>query len=348
MLEDKSPQRTALEHMGEFGLIQHLTQNFELNQDSSVYGIGDDAAILDFKDKKAVVSTDLLVEGVHFDLSYMPLKHLGYKSVIVNLSDIYAMNAMATQITISLAVSNRFPLEALEEFYAGVALACKMYNIDLIGGDTTSSTKGMLISITAIGVVEEKKIALRSGARPNDLLVVTGDIGGAYLGLQVLEREKEVYKVNPNSQPDLEPYSYIVERQLKPEARKDIVELLEKLEVNPTAMIDISDGLSSEILHLCQQSNVGCNLFEDKIPLDPTVISTSEEFKMDSTTIALSGGEDYELLFTIEQSDFPKIKANPNLTVIGHITDKAEGAHLITRGDTKIALTAQGWNSFTE
>ncbi|WP_298793036.1 thiamine-phosphate kinase [uncultured Allomuricauda sp.] len=348
MLEDKSPQRTALEHMGEFGLIQHLTQNFELNQDSSVYGIGDDAAILDFKDKKAVISTDLLVEGVHFDLSYMPLKHLGYKSVIVNLSDIYAMNAMATQITVSMAVSNRFPLEALEEFYAGVALACKMYNVDLVGGDTTSSTKGMLISITAIGVVEEKKIALRSGAKPNDLLVVTGDIGGAYLGLQVLEREKEVYKVNPNSQPDLEPYSYIVERQLKPEARKDIVELLEKLEVKPTAMIDISDGLSSEILHLCQQSEVGCNLFEDKIPLDPTVISTSEEFKMDSTTIALSGGEDYELLFTIEQSDFPKIKANPNLTVIGHITDKAEGAHLITRGDTKIALTAQGWNSFTE
>nr|WP_299171262.1 thiamine-phosphate kinase [uncultured Allomuricauda sp.] len=348
MLEDKSPQRTALEHMGEFGLIQHLTRNFELNQDSSVYGIGDDAAILDFKDKKAVVSTDLLVEGVHFDLSYMPLKHLGYKSVIVNLSDIYAMNAMATQITVSMAVSNRFPLEALEEFYAGVALACKMYNVDLVGGDTTSSTKGMLISITAIGVVEEKKIALRSGAKPNDLLVVTGDIGGAYLGLQVLEREKEVYKVNPNSQPDLEPYSYIVERQLKPEARKDIVELLEKLEVKPTAMIDISDGLSSEILHLCQQSGVGCNLFEDKIPLDPTVISTSEEFKMDSTTIALSGGEDYELLFTIEQSDFPKIKANPNLTVIGHITDIAEGAHLITRGDTKIALTAQGWNSFTE
>nr|WP_299486900.1 thiamine-phosphate kinase [uncultured Allomuricauda sp.] len=347
MLEDKSPQRTALEHMGEFGLIQHLTRNFELNQDSSVYGIGDDAAILDFKDKKTVVSTDLLVEGVHFDLSYMPLKHLGYKSVIVNLSDIYAMNAMATQITVSMAVSNRFPLEALEEFYAGVALACKMYNVDLVGGDTTSSTKGMLISITAIGVVEEKKIALRSGAKPNDLLVVTGDIGGAYLGLQVLEREKEVYKVNPNSQPDLEPYSYIVERQLKPEARKDIVELLEKLEVKPTAMIDISDGLSSEILHLCQQSGVGCNLFEDKIPLDPTVISTSEEFKMDSTTIALSGGEDYELLFTIEQSDFPKIKANPNLTVIGHITDKAEGAHLITRGDTKIALTAQGWNSFT-
>ncbi|WP_190810518.1 thiamine-phosphate kinase [Flagellimonas sp. S3867] len=346
MLEDKSPQRTALENMGEFALIKHLTQHFELKHESSVYGIGDDAAVLDFKGKKTVVSTDLLVEGVHFDLSYMPLKHLGYKSVVVNLSDVYAMNAQATQITVSIAVSNRFPLEALEEFYAGVAMGCKMYNVDLVGGDTTSSTKGMLISITALGIAEEKEIVYRNGANANDLLVVTGDLGGAYLGLQVLEREKEVFKVNPNSQPDLEPYSYIVERQLKPEARKDIVELLEKLEVKPTAMIDISDGLSSEILHLCEQSKVGCNLFEDKIPLDPTVISTAEEFKMDSTTIALSGGEDYELLFTIDQADFPKIKANPNLTVIGHITDQKEGAHLITRGETKIALTAQGWNSF--
>ncbi|WP_136468780.1 thiamine-phosphate kinase [Flagellimonas onchidii] len=348
MLEDKSPQRTSLENLGEFGLIKHLTQHFELKHESSVHGIGDDAAILDFGEKKTVVSTDLLVEGVHFDLSYMPLKHLGYKSVVVNLSDIYAMNAKATQITVSIAVSNRFPLEALEEFYAGMALACKMYNVDLVGGDTTSSTKGMLISVTAIGVAEKDEIVMRSGAKTNDLLVVTGDLGGAYLGLQVLEREKEVFKVNPNSQPDLEPYSYIVERQLKPEARKDIVELLEKLEVKPSAMIDISDGLSSEILHLCEQSSVGCNLFEDKIPLDPTVISTSEEFKMDSTTIALSGGEDYELLFTIDQADYPKIKANPNLTVIGHMVDKQEGAHLITRGDTKIGLTAQGWNSFSE
>lgn len=346
MLEDKSPQRTALENLGEFGLIKHLTQNFKLKHDSSIYGIGDDAAVLDFKQKQTVVSTDLLVEGVHFDLSYMPLKHLGYKAVMVNLSDIYAMNAHATQITVSIAVSNRFPLEALEEFYAGVALACETYKVDLIGGDTTSSTKGMLISVTALGFAEEKDIVYRNGAKPNDLLVVTGDLGGAYLGLQVLEREKEVFKVNPNSQPDLEPYSYILERQLKPEARRDIVELLEKLEVKPTAMIDISDGLSSEILHLCEQSQVGCNLFEDKIPLDPTVISTSEEFKMDSTTIALSGGEDYELLFTINQSDYPKIKANPNLTVIGHIIDKKEGAHLITRGETKVALTAQGWNSF--
>lgn len=348
MLENKNSQRTALEQMGEFGLIKHLTQHFELTQPSSLKGVGDDAAVLDFKDQKTIVSTDLLVEGVHFDLSYMPLKHLGYKAVMVNLSDIYAMNATATQITVSLAVSNRFPLEALEEFYAGVAQACKIYKVDLIGGDTTSSTKGMLISVTALGVANEDDLVYRLGAKANDLLVVTGDLGGAYLGLQVLEREKEVFKVNPNSQPDLDPYSYIVERQLKPEARKDIVELLDKLEVKPTAMIDISDGLSSEILHLCEQSGTGCNLFEDKIPLDPTVISTAEEFKMDSTTIALSGGEDYELLFTIDQADFPKIKANPNLTVIGHMTSKEEGTHLITRANTKIALTAQGWSSFNK
>ncbi|WP_420401536.1 thiamine-phosphate kinase [Flagellimonas sp.] len=348
MLENKNSQRTALEQMGEFGLIKHLTQHFELTQPSSLKGVGDDAAVLDFKNQKTIVSTDLLVEGVHFDLSYMPLKHLGYKAVMVNLSDVYAMNASATQITVSLAVSNRFPLEALEEFYAGVVQACKLYKVDLIGGDTTSSTKGMLISVTALGVANEDDLVYRSGAKANDLLVVTGDLGGAYLGLQVLEREKEVFKVNPNSQPDLDPYSYIVERQLKPEARKDIVELLDKLEVKPTAMIDISDGLSSEILHLCEQSGTGCNLFEDKIPLDPTVISTAEEFKMDSTTIALSGGEDYELLFTIDQADFPKIKANPNLTVIGHMTSKEEGTHLITRANTKIALTAQGWSSFNK
>lgn len=346
MLENKDQNRTPLEQLGEFGLIKHLTQNFELAQPSSMIGIGDDAAVLDHANKKTVISTDLLVEGVHFDLSYMPLKHLGYKSIMVNLSDIYAMNAMATQITVSLAVSNRFPLEALEEFYQGVAMACKVFGVDLVGGDTTSSHKGMLISITAIGTTEAENICYRSGAKPNDLLVVSGDLGGAYLGLQVLEREKEVFKVNPNNQPDLEPYSYIVERQLKPEARKDIVELLEKLEVQPTAMIDISDGLSSEILHICQGSNVGCNLFEDKIPLDPTVISTAEEFQLDSTMIALSGGEDYELLFTISQDDFEKIKANPNLTVIGHMTEQNEGAHLITRGNEKIELKARGWNSF--
>ena len=346
MLEDKNMQRTTLEKLGEFGLIKHLTKGFSLKNASSLKGIGDDAALLDLTREKTVVSTDLLVEGIHFDLAYMPLKHLGYKAVIVNLSDIYAMNAVATQITVSIAISNRFPLEALEEFYNGVALACEIYGVDLIGGDTTSSTKGMLISVTALGQVAEDEVVLRSGSKENDLLVVTGDLGGAYLGLQVLEREKQVFKVNPNNQPDLDPYNYIVERQLKPEARKDIIALLKKLKVQPSSMIDISDGLSSEILHLCEQAEVGCNLYEDKIPLDPTVISTAEEFKMDSTMIALSGGEDYELLFTIDQSDFPKIKGNPNLTVIGHMTQKSEGAHLIARNDTKIPLTAQGWNSF--
>ena len=275
----------------------------------------------------------------------MPLKHLGYKAVMVNLSDVYAMNGKATQITVSIAVSNRFPLEAIEELYAGIHLACETYKVDLVGGDTTSSTTGLLISITAIGEVDKKDVVYRNGAKPNDLLVVTGDLGAAYLGLQVLEREKQVFQANPKAQPDLENYTYLVERQLKPEARKDISGLLKELEVKPTAMIDISDGLSSEIIHLCIQSKVGCNLFEDKIPLDPQVISTCEEFNMDSTTVALSGGEDYELLFTVDTADFPKIKANPNLTVIGHMTEQNEGMHLVTRGNQKIELTAQGWNA---
>jgi len=346
MIEDKNKETTSLEKLGEFGLIEHLTKDFAITQKSTVKAIGDDAAVLDFNSKKTIVSTDLLIEGVHFDLSYMPLKHLGYKAVVVNLSDIYAMNATATQVTVSIAVSNRFPLEALEELYAGIHLACKTYDVDLVGGDTTSSKTGMLLSITAIGEADDADITYRAGAKANDLLVVTGDLGGAYMGLQVLEREKEVFKVNPNSQPDLDPYSYIVERQLKPEARKDMVTLLQKLKVLPTAMIDISDGLSSEILHLCKNSSLGCNLYEDKIPLDPTVISSCEEFKMDSTMVALSGGEDYELLFTINQADFEKIKGNPNLTVIGHMTNADEGANLITRAETKIPLTAQGWNSF--
>lgn len=346
MLEDKRQDLISLETLGEFGLIRHLTKHFAMAHKSTIKGIGDDAAVLDFTDK-TILTTDLLIEGVHFDLSYMPLKHLGYKAVTVNLSDVYAMNTIATQITVSLAVSNRFSLEALEELYSGIAMACKKFKVDLVGGDTTSSQKGMLISITALGGAKEEDIVYRSGAKPNDLLVVSGDLGGAYMGLQVLEREKEVFKVNPNNQPDLEPYSYIVERQLKPEARKDILELLRALKVKPTAMIDISDGLSSEILHLCQESKVGCNLFEEKIPLDPTVIAACEEFSMDSTMVALSGGEDYELLFTIDQKDFDKIKGNPHLTVIGHMTDASEGAHLVTRADTKIPLTAQGWNSFT-
>ena len=345
MFEDKNEQRTPLSELGEFGLIEHLTSMVKLQHTSSIKGIGDDAAVLEFDKKQILLTTDMLVEGVHFDLSYVPLKHLGYKSVMVNLSDVYAMNGNATQITVSIAVSNRFPLEALEDLYEGIHLACKKYNVDLVGGDTTSSTKGLIISITAIGEANKEDVVYRSGAKPNDLLVVTGDVGASYLGLQVLEREKEVFKVNPNSQPDLNNYTYLIERQLKPEARKDIPQLLKALEVKPTSMIDISDGLSSEIIHICTQSKVGCNLFEDKIPLDPQVISTCEEFNLDSTTIALSGGEDYELLFTIALDDFDKIKGNPNLTVIGHITEENEGKHLITRAGQKVGLTAQGWNA---
>jgi len=345
MIEDKNKPKTSLADLGEFGLIEHLTKNFKIKQKSTLKGIGDDAAVLDFKNQKAVVSTDLLVEGIHFDLSYMPLKHLGYKAVMVNLSDIYAMNATATQVTISIAVSNRFPLEAIEELYEGIYAAADTYNVDVIGGDTTSSTKGLLISVTAIGQANEEDIVYRNGAKENDLLVVTGDIGAAYLGFQVMEREKQVFQADPNNQPDLDMYSYLIERQLKPEARRDVSGLLKELDVKPTSMIDISDGLSSEIIHICKQSEVGCNLYEDKIPLDQQVISTCEEFNMDSTTIALSGGEDYELLFTVSQEDFPKIKANPNFTIIGHMSDASEGMNLITRANEKIALRAQGWNS---
>ncbi len=345
MLEDSHHSRTNLSELGEFGLIDLLTKNLNVKLPSTIKGIGDDAAVIDFKDQQTVVTTDLLVEGVHFDLSYMPLKHLGYKAVMVNLSDVYAMNATASQITVSIAVSNRFPVEALEELYSGIELAAKIYNIDVIGGDTTSSTKGLLISVTALGYGPKEDIVYRKGARPNDLLVVTGDLGAAYMGLQILEREKEVFKVNPNSQPDLDAYTYLIERQLKPEARKDIPPLLKKLGVRPTSMIDISDGLSSETLHICRHSNVGVNLFEEKIPLDPAVITACEEFNLDSTTIALSGGEDYELLFTVAQEDYDKIKGNPHLTIIGHMTEEKEGLHLITRGNTKIPLKARGWNA---
>lgn len=348
MIEDKNPQRTSIAQLGEFGLIEHLTKNFEINQESTLKGIGDDAAVLDFGTRKTVVSTDLLIEGVHFDLAYMPLKHLGYKAVVVNLSDICAMNAKPTQITVSVAVSNRFPLEALEELYEGIARAAKEYKIDVIGGDTTSSQKGMIISITALGEADENEIVYRNGAKATDLLVVTGDIGAAYMGLQVLEREKQVFQVNPNSQPDLDAYTYLIERQLKPEARTDIRTLLHALEIQPTAMIDVSDGISSEIMHLCKQSNIGCNLYEDKLPLDPQFISVCEEFNIDSTTIAINGGEDYELLFTIGINDFDKIKGNPNFTIIGHMTEPSEGTHLITRANTKIPLKARGWNAIAE
>ncbi len=346
MFENKDDSATSIGSLGEFGLIDHLTKNFKIKQKSTVKGIGDDAAVISCDSKKElVVTTDLLLEGVHFDLSYMPLKHLGYKAVVVNLSDVYAMNAEPTQITVSIAASNRFPVEALEELYLGITAAAKIYNIDVVGGDTTSSTKGLLISITALGTVDKGEAVYRSGAMENDLLVVSGDLGAAYMGLQILEREKEVFKVNPNSQPDLEPYSYLVERQLKPEARKDIPKLLKELDAKPTSMIDISDGLSSEILHLCKSSKMGCNLYEDKIPLDPQVITTCEEFNLNSTTVALSGGEDYELLFTVKTEDFPKIKANPHLSIIGHITDEKEGVHLISRAGTKIPLVARGWNA---
>lgn len=347
MFENKDNAKENIENLGEFGLIDHLTKNFKIKQKSTVKGIGDDAAVISCgKDKEIVITTDMLLENVHFDLSYMPLKHLGYKAVVVNLSDVYAMNAEATQITVSIAVSNRFPVEALEELYAGIETAAQFYNVDVVGGDTTSSTTGLLISITALGMVNKGEAVYRSGAKENDLLVVTGDLGAAYMGLQILEREKQVFLVNPNSQPDLEPYSYLVERQLKPEARNDIPKLLKDLDVKPTSMIDISDGLSSEILHLCKNSDVGCNLYEDKIPLDPQMISVCEEFNIDSTTIALSGGEDYELLFTISMDDFPKIKGNPHLTVIGHMTAASDGNHLITRAHTKIPLKARGWQAF--
>ncbi len=347
MFENKDSARTQLQDLGEFGLISHLTKKMSVTQPSTRKAIGDDAAIIEVGGHFMAISTDMLVEGVHFDLGFTPLKHLGYKAVVVNLSDIYAMNMTPTQVTVSMAVSNRFPLQALEELYRGIEMASKHYGVDVVGGDTTSSAKGMLLSVTAIGQTDsETKITYRSGARANDLLVVSGDLGGAYMGLQVLRREQEVFKANPNHQPDLEPYHYIVERQLKPEARKDIIELLAALEVRPTSMIDISDGLSSEILHLSTSSNVGCDLFEDKIPLDPTVIQVCEEFGIDSTLAALSGGEDYELLLTIAQEDYPKIKGNPDLTVIGHMTASGSGAHLITRGGSAIPLTAQGWNAF--
>ncbi len=347
MIEDKNQERTSLADLGEFGLIDHITQYFSVQNPSTLKAIGDDAAVIS-SDKKVLVSTDLLVEGVHFDLSYMPLKHLGYKAVMVNLSDVYAMNGTATQITVSIAVSNRFTLEAIEELYAGIQLACETYKVDLIGGDTTSSTTGILISVTALGEANEDKIVYRDGAKVTDLIVVTGDLGAAYLGLQVLEREKQVFKVNPNNQPDLDAYTYLIERQLKPEARKDIPTLLRDLDVLPTSMIDISDGLSSELFHICKQSKVGCNIYEDKLPLDPQVISTCEEFQLDSTTIALSGGEDYELLFTVKMDDFEKIKGNPNFSIIGHITEENQGLNLITRAGQTIALKAQGWNALSE
>lgn len=349
-MQDNTAPRTELERLGEFGLINFLTKNIVHKQNTTIKGVGDDAAVLGFDSKKkCVVTTDMLVERVHFDLSYVPLKHLGYKSVMVNISDLAAMNAIPRQITVSIALSNRFSLEAIDELYQGIYLACEKYNIDVIGGDTTSSTSGLIISITAIGEALEEDIIYRNGAKENDLIVVSGDLGAAYVGLQLLEREKEVYlSSNKQIQPDLEGHDYILERQLKPEARTDINELLKKLEVLPHALIDISDGLSSEMLHICKASGVGCNLYEEKIPIDPTTYNTAREFNLDPTVCALNGGEDYELLFTIDLKDFDKIKANPNFTVIGHVTELAQGCNLITKSGAMYPLTAQGWNALQE
>ncbi|MCZ2248803.1 MAG: thiamine-phosphate kinase [Bacteroidia bacterium] len=351
MLDNSNiPPRTELERLGEFGLIDYLTKNIKLKHQSSIKGVGDDAAVLGFDEGfRCIVTTDMLIEGVHFDLSYTPLKHLGYKSVMVNVSDLAAMNAQARQITVSIAISNRFSLEALDELYQGIYLACEREGIDVVGGDTISSTSGLIISITAIGQAKEEDIVYRNTAQENDLIVVSGDLGGAYVGLQLLEREKQVFlSTNQRVQPDLEGNDYILERQLKPEARTDITAILKKLQVKPTAMIDISDGLSSEIMHICKQSDKGCNIFEDKIPIDPTTYNAAREFNLDPTVCALNGGEDYELLFTMNLSDFDKIKGNPNLTVIGHITEKAQGYQLITKSGSQHPLTAQGWNAFSE
>ena len=348
MLEDKNPSKTELRDLGEFSLIDYLTKDFKLINDSSLLGVGDDSAIVKHGKNPSLISTDLLIEGIHFDLSYMPLKHLGYKAIIANLSDIYAMNAYPKQILVSIAVSNRFSLEAIDEIYKGIQLACKNYNVDLIGGDMSTSVTGLILSVSVLGTVPKNKIVKRKGARENDLLIVSGDLGGAFAGLQVLEREKAVFKVNPSSQPDLSKYSYCIERQLKPEARKDIINLFEELEIIPTSMIDISDGLSSEVLHLSKASEVGFHLFEDKIPIDPIVSITCEEFKLNPLTAALNGGEDYELLFTINQKNFNKIKNHPYLTIIGHATDIKNGCQIISGLGQQIELTAQGWESFSK
>lgn len=340
--------KTDIKELGEFGLIKHLTQAVELSQESTKKGIGDDAAVLDFSGKRTLISTDLLLENIHFDLRYTPLKHLGYKAVQVNLSDIYAMNGIASQITFSIGLSSKFPLEAVEELYAGALIACKKYGVDLVGGDTSASVQGLIISVTSIGYANEDKIVYRSGAQKGDLLCVSGDLGGAYVGLQLLEREKRIFLENPNIQPDLEGKDYIVERQLKPEARKDIVELLRELDIKPTSMIDVSDGLASEILHICEASNVGCKLYEEKIPIDPMTYDTAREFGLDPTVCALSGGEDYELLFTVPQSDYDKIKGHPDITVIGYITEPSEGKDMISKSGKVHQLKAQGWNAFIQ
>jgi thiamine-monophosphate kinase len=339
-----SELRTEISSLGEFGLIEHLTKNIELQNASSVLGVGDDAAVIDHFGKQTVITTDLLIEGVHFDLTYTPLRHLGYKSVIVNLSDIYAMNAVPTQITLSLGFSNRFSVEALDEFYEGVYAACEKYDVDLIGGDTTSSQKGFIISVTAIGEVTPDKFVKRNTAQKGDLLCVSGYLGSAYVGLLFLEREKKIFMESPGVQPDLEGESYVIGKLLKPEARKDIVEFFAKQEIVPTSMIDVSDGLSSEILHICKQSNLGCVLYEEKIPVAEQMKQAAYKFEIDPTACALSGGEDYELLFTIPQTEYDKLVLNEEISVVGYMTELEQGANIITKGGGKHPITAQGWN----
>ncbi|MES2446921.1 MAG: thiamine-phosphate kinase [Bacteroidota bacterium] len=343
MFENK--ERTAISDLGEFGLIKHLTTNFKIQHETSVKGVGDDAAVLNFKDQ-VLISTDLLLEGIHFDLAYVPLMHLGYKAVQVNLSDIYAMNGIATQITVSIGISSKFPLEAVEEIYKGIELACNKFNIDLIGGDTSSSKQGLVISVTSIGHAAAGDVCYRNGAEEGDLLCVSGDLGGAYVGLQILEREKQIFLENPQLQPDLEGKDYIIERQLKPEGRRDIVDLLAQMKIKPTAMIDVSDGLASEILHICTQSEKGCTLYEEKIPIDPMTYETARELGLDPTVCALNGGEDYELLFTIKQSDYAKLKNDVDISIIGHITEKSAGCNMISKSNVSHEIKAQGWNAF--
>lgn len=338
--------RTEISSLGEFGLIDHLTKNFEIQNASTILSIGDDAAVIDHFGKQTVVTSDMLVEGIHFDLMYTPLKHLGYKSVIVNLSDVYAMNATPSHITLNIAFSNRFSVEALDEFYEGVFAACEKYNVDLIGGDTSSSQKGFIISVTAIGEVTPEKIVKRSGAKQGDLICVSGDLGAAFLGLTLLEREKKIYLENPDIQPDLENEQYIVGRLLKPEAKKGIIDFFDKEDILPTSMMDVSDGLSSEILHICKQSNVGCVLYEDKIPVNDQAKHYAYKLEFDPTACALSGGEDYELVFTLKQDDYKKIVLNEQISVIGYVTNIEQGVNIITKAGNTHKLTAQGWNAF--
>ena len=341
-------QRTEISQYGEFGLIKHLTEKFKTVNESTFVGVGDDAAVLDYKDKKVLVTTDLLLEGVHFDLVYVPLKHLGYKAAVVNFSDIYAMNGQPKQITVSLGVSKRFSVEDLEDLYAGLQLACKTYGVDLVGGDTSASLTGLAISITCIGEGEDGKIVYRNGAKPNDLICVSGDLGSAYLGLQLLEREKIVFATNNEAQPEFDDFDYILQRQLKPEARKDIVEMLHKNGIVPTSMMDISDGLSSEMIHICTQSKVGCRIYEDKIPIHYQAAVMAEELNMNIVTAALNGGEDYELLFTVPMEDYDKVVALEGVGIVGHITKPELGLNLVGREGEEIELRAQGWNSLEE